>query len=323
MDTKKLRQFSLDKQMQTRDLQRHEQVLTATHGVSNTVIDATAALINYLEGHTSKTEITNHLESIGTPDALKIIPAIESLHDTIKTHQNTDLSEVTAVMRDILNEAKQIPKELPEHKEQKLHDYSPQLQSLESAINSIQEAVKAQKLVAEAPIVNVPETKVEIAAPDLTPLQSSLKDVVSAVQEIVIPEYKTDNKAVEALLKKTNTFLKQLLEKPVSEGGGGGSSWVALGSNGYPAPLKIDGTGALVTSGGSTTEYKTLFDFASDGTYIYKGKAVPGTATSTALWQIQKIVFDASGNPTGKLFADGDASFVKRWDQRLTFGYTV
>lgn len=303
MDTKKLRQFSLDQQTETRDLQRHEQVLTATHGVSNTVIEATAALIKYLEGHTSKTEVTNHLQSIGTPDALKVIPAIEALHETIKTHENTDLSEVTQVMRDILSETQQIPKQLPEHQELKLHDYSPQLQSLENAINAIQEAVKAQKLIAEAPVVNVPETKVEVAAPDLAPLQTSLKDIIKAVQKIVIPEYKTDNKAVEALLKKTNTLLKGLLEKPVSSGGGGGSSWIATGANGYPAPLKVDGTGALVTSGGGTTYYIT--QFYTDTSYTYICKAPPGTALSSPLWQVFRL--DSTNN---KRYAGGSAGFT-------------
>ena len=45
---------------------------------------------------------------------------------------------------------------------------------------------------------------------------------MKAVESIVIPEYKTDNKAVEKLIKDSNKLLQELLDKPVSRGGGGG-----------------------------------------------------------------------------------------------------
>lgn len=33
--------------------------------------------------------------------------------------------------------------------------------------------------------------------------------------------------------------------------------------------------------------------------------------------------FNASGNPTGRLWADGVATFTKVWDNRTSYGYTA
>lgn len=90
------------------------------------------------------------------------------------------------------------------------------------------------------------------------------------------------------------------------------------GTNMYTAKVGADG---LLQS--SPTTYKTLYDFAADGTYIYTGEAVPGTSSAGSTWRIVKTVFDASGNPTGKLWANGSSSFDKTWTDRATYSYTA
>ncbi len=240
------------------ELQHRADMTTAFIGVQETILKSFTSLVNYLDNKVTKAEVVNQLRSVGTPDALKVVESVNSLHETLKTHENTDLSEITDVMRSILEEAKQIPKEIPEEKEQQFIDYSEQFESFIAAINAVETVVKEQKFIAEAPIVNVPETNVNVEAPDLKPLQQGFKDVVGAVKKIVIPEYKTDNKDVEKLLKASNKLLKQLLEKPVSSGGGGGSSWTAVNPTGIPMPLNLDADGNLLTSspapvGGATS----------------------------------------------------------------------
>lgn len=54
----------------------------------------------------------------------------------------------------------------------------------------------------------------------------------------------------------------------------------------------------------------------------YVGYAVPGTATSAALWRVAQITFDASGNVIAVDFAEGDGGFVHIYDNRAGFSYS-
>jgi len=62
----------------------------------------------------------------------------------------------------------------------------------------------------------------------------------------------------------------------------------------------------------------TLIDTA--GAFTYIGKATPGTAKATALWQIKRVE-DLGGGDNDIRFADGTADFTKIWDDRATYAY--
>lgn len=310
MNPSNLRQINDDKAAKLKAEQQHQDMLRGYVNVSNTVIDATTSLIKYLEGHTSKVHVINQLNSIGTPDAFRVVAAVNQLHDTIKTHENTDLSEVTKVMQGILDEAKLIPKELPEQKEAKVIDYTKQFKALEAATKAVEKVVKAQKLIAEAPVVNVAPADVKVDAPDLKPLQTSIKAVVTAVNKIVIPEYKTDNKAVEELLKKSNKLLKEIVEKPVGGGGGGGR--VSPYQTGVNAPafvtLEADGSIPVTISGGggSGTGYVVLAGSdvnQKDDTFYGEGVTTGIAATAKRNWN--------------------GTSYDRDWGQTQTKAYSV
>lgn len=183
MDSTRLKEIAQSNATQALASKRHEDTLKSTHQVADTVIMTTGALINYLEGHTTKTEVVNHLQSIGTPDALEIIPHLQSLHETLKTHENTDLSEVTGVMKQILAEAQKLPKEAVHIPEQKVVDNTKQFESMTAAIKAVEKVVREQKLVVEAPIVNVPTPSVHVDAPDLEPITNAIKDVVKYTKD--------------------------------------------------------------------------------------------------------------------------------------------
>jgi hypothetical protein len=221
MDLSRLKQINEVKADKALSETRHGDLLKASAQTSDTVLSATTSLIKYLEGHTTKTQVVNQLKTIGTPDALKVVKALNELHATLKTHKNTDLTELTKLMHGILDEAKKIPKELPKEKEEKFIDYTKQLNSLGDAVKAVEKVIKAQKLVAEAPIINLPETVVKVDAPDLKPLQKDIKDVAKAVNAIAMPD-PTDTTGIEKLIKASNGLLTKILEKPVGGGGGGG-----------------------------------------------------------------------------------------------------
>lgn len=62
-----------------------------------------------------------------------------------------------------------------------------------------------------------------------------------------------------------------------------------------------------------------LFDDAGDNTF-YIGRAVPGTATTTAAWEIRKLL--TLGNNVEILWADGDGNYDNIWDNRASLSYS-
>lgn len=179
---KRLKEINKDNAQRALVNAQHDENQIANIRLQETVVKSFEYLIGYLEDRVSKTVIVNQLREIGTPDALEVVKAVDNLHNTLKTHENTDLSEITGVMKSLLEETKKIPKDKVEiPKEQKI-DYSKQFDSLTKAIQAVETEIKAQKLHVEAPVVNVPETQVNVEAPDLKPLEKGYKEVVKAVK---------------------------------------------------------------------------------------------------------------------------------------------
>jgi 5,10-methenyltetrahydromethanopterin hydrogenase len=116
---------------------RHEEVITQSIQTQETILRAFSSFVDYLDNRVGKTEVVNQLKTIGTPDAFRVVDALNSLHETLKTHENTDLTEVTAIMQAVLDEAKQIPKELPQPKDiviPEAVDYSNQFKAMIGAV---------------------------------------------------------------------------------------------------------------------------------------------------------------------------------------------
>jgi len=276
MDLSKLRQINEQKASRDDAQGKHDDLVLASIATQETILKSFKSLINYLENKVSRTEVVNQLREIATPDVDNVVTALDSLHNTIKEHKNTDLTEITGVMQGVLDETKKIPKELPKSEKLELKDYSTQLSTLETTIKNVEKAIKAQKLNVEAPVVNVPETVVNVEKPDLKPLETSIttsgKDVVKAVKGIKIPELNTD--PVEKLLKKTNKLLEELPELMPTSGGGSGSSWVATNSAGVPVPIQLDADGNLPTAAAPSTPAKAsdaygITAISDDGTHKY------------------------------------------------------
>jgi hypothetical protein len=77
---------------------------------------------------------------------------------------------------------------------------------------------------------------------------------------------------------------------------------------------------ALLYEMSKTTTYTSNFD-QYDAATGYVGDALPGTATSAALWRIKKLVFGADGDVT-TTFADGNDLFDNIWDNRASLSYS-
>lgn len=177
----RIRKINEEKAAEQQSSNRHAELVTSVQRTQEVIAQSFQILVDYLDQKVGKTEVVNQLKEVGTPDALKVADAVDSLHETIKSREKTDLTEITAVMRELLVQTKQIPKELPEQKEAKVIDYTKQMKALLDAVSDVQKAVQKQKLVAEAPVVKPAD--VHVKAPDLKPLQGSMDKVIKAVEK--------------------------------------------------------------------------------------------------------------------------------------------
>lgn len=301
-----LRQERIHKAELEAQLTQGQEIVANLQKLDATTIQAFSSLIQFMQGHVSRTEVVNQLETIGTPDAFKVMSAVNDMHSTLKK-KNVDLSPVTQVMQAILEQVSQLPKELPEQKDEvaisNLSSIIEKFDDLEDAINAVADKeLPTPKVNVDAPVVNVPETQVNVEAPDFATLEKPLKDVVKAVKSIVIPEpEKVDLSKVEKELKTSNKHLKELLDKPMGGSGSGGHTTPYQDSTGNPVYVELS------------------LDLQVDdtGTYTYLGNATPGTATSEAMWRIKRVT-----NATGVItHADGTSEFTKEWDERASYSY--
>ena len=320
LDLTKLQAIKAQQATDQATRQRHSELSLDNTTTQEVIVKSFKALLDGLQSGTLKTEVTNQLREIGTPDALKVVKAINSLQDTISKQEPTDLSGITNVLEQVLAEAKQIPKSHNVVDIPKPIDTTKQLEALEKTVRTVEAAIKAQKLHVEAPVVNVPETVVNVDAPDLSPIKASVdksgKDVVTAVKGIKIPELNTD--PVEKLLKKTNKLLEELPEL-MPRSGGGGSSWTAVNDQGIAQPLTVDGTGALQITGSITASSSTLADFSvndiEEDTTSYFGLTKPdGTWLIKSLTATSVAYATVSNNGTVTSYTDA-------WTDRATLTY--
>ena len=60
----------------------------------------------------------------------------------------------------------------------------------------------------------------------------------------------------------------------------------------------------------------------SSGNPVYIGRAAPGTLTSAAAWQIQKLTYDVNDNVTAIQFAGGTNDYNQIWTSRAALVYS-
>lgn len=68
---------------------------------------------------------------------------------------------------------------------------------------------------------------------------------------------------------------------------------------------------------GATVAYESRNDTTTDTNLVYLGKALPGSATSDAAWQIKR--YNKSAGHMS--FADDETTFTKSWDSRTSYTY--
>lgn len=83
----------------------------------------------------------------------------------------------------------------------------------------------------------------------------------------------------------------------------------------------MPGENALTPLGGfAGGKFTTKLAYDGSGNLQYLGKALAGSATSAAKWQICKFTWSGS-NLTDIQYADGVNTFTKVWDSRAGYSY--
>jgi len=174
------------------------------------------------------------------------------------------------------------------------------------ALFKLENAVKAQEV---KPQVNVAAPNVNVDAPDLTAFNKILKEELpKAFADAIKLIPKTD-----VVIPKAPDRWDEVLEKLES---------IDTASRMKPqAPNTVKVTnpdGSSIGSVSGSTIYITVLRAkAADPETTYIGKAVPGTATSDAAWQIASL--DENTN-LDLLYADGGA-FTQVYDDRESLTY--
>lgn len=314
---KRIREINQQKGLKNLDQSRHEALLKASADQQEVILESFRGLIDYLGKRTGKVEIVNQLENIGTPDALKVVAAIEAFHEEFNKKPDIDLSEVTNVLKMVLAQAEAIPKALPELQIPEPIDNSKQLKAIETAVSTLTKELKKKETVVNVQPTEVKAPDVHVDAPDLKPFSEVIaKSFTKAIKSLVFPEYKTDNTKVEALLRKNNKLLDEIADYTgAARTSGGGRATPYQDENLQPIfPTVVNGGIPTVD-----TPLAVRIDDSSTPNTTYIGKAAPGSATSAAVWQIAEL--DTTSGIIKK-WPNGSVSFDKVWDDRTSLTYT-
>lgn len=255
-----LRKHFQQEESQAQELEQYKQRTAQLTAIEDTVVKAFSVLIQFMDGKTTKTEVTNQLKSISTPDVDKVVQAVSKLDKDILSNK-LDLKPVVDALNGMKRELGLIPKSHPKQVEQREDVKVTNLDEIKLDTSEVVSAIKALKLDVKAPIINEKEV-------DLTPLKNVMLDLLKAVnaqKPVVIPEFpeipKTDLSKVETKLDTSNKLLKEITEKKFgSSSGGGGNGTPYVDNTGRASYVELVG-GAVPITGTITAEASTLAEF--------------------------------------------------------------
>lgn len=311
MDLSGLRQVQDQKQQQAKEAMQESRNSIANLGLQETIVRTAKMVVDYMDGKVTKTAVINQIEGYATSqDSKEITTALGSLHETLKKHENVDITPLTEVMNNVLKEVKGIPKDHAETEEQKFVDYTEQFSELSKLIGKVESAVQAQETNVEAPVVNVDAPVVKVDAPDLKPLTKDLKAIEGAIKKIVIPaQIPTDTTKIEKELKASNKLLKEIRDTP--GGGGGGSSSIA--------PFLVNG--ALPVSLANVTTVGTITNTVP----TKQVRSATPTQSSPSVTTASTVILASNANRLGAtIINEGSvACFVKLGATASATSYSV
>lgn len=263
-DLERLKAITSEKRAEQQELARLGMQNQSNSALQETVIRSIQALADYLGSTTTKTAVVNQLKEIGTPDALKVVEAVDKLHETVKSQDKQDQTKIENTLLTISKTMKRVLEETtnaPTPLELKQIDYTDHLQNLQKAIKMVEKAVKSSQ--------NTTQPQV----PSTLPLEKKLEGVIKAVKGVKVKETKIDLKPLEKELKSQHKTLKEIAENSTSSGGGGSSMRATPyeDSAGIPKFIVANPDGSLPVGSASVSSSTT------------SGKITVGSASTSVL----------------------------------------
>lgn len=180
----------------------------------------------------------------------------------------------------------------------------------EIAINNLPEVQKVEVLnfpEQKAPIINAPIVNVEAPIVELN--NEEVVAELKNISEILSKEEVESVDKTEIVDEEGNTVdFKELFDSLGKKMGGN----KVIGGAGFTAEIAH----SLDTL---ASNYATQIDDTSTASVTYIGKAVIGSSSASAVWQVQKI--DESSNPTTIKWADGNDAFDNIFNNRTSLTY--
>lgn len=296
----------------------------------------------------------NYRQYLATKDGNEIIENILDVAKDLR-EKEVDLSPVLEALSQVSGTLSQIREEERKESEEEKGDevvernlkserHQQLLNSLESLKEEYPNLVTVLENIHEATLENKPQevdTKGVIESQEkgfqkmVEILSGILAEVSLSEKEIEVKEPKwykpftwegiePIKKILEKIASKSDLPIKNgriLVEVDRVGSGGGVIKQVGLtnetGNRINPATEET--LQAVLSASGGSSSYATRFDDA--GSLIsYIGKAAIASATSSAVWQIQKM--DETGGDVVITWADGDDSFNNIWDNRASLSYS-
>lgn len=247
-----------------------------------------------LEMYTMNVKKTRKLEDIAT-----LLQEVIYIAEEYKEKSTGDTKSLGALFVDIRESIKQlVGKENPQYDDKKV------VEALKKLDSNFVEAIKGLEV---APQVNVAAPDVTVQAPkvDLSELKTATEEGYKLVAEAIanippvdIPKYPDRTDEVLEILQSIDTASRLKPE--------------------FPTQIKVlNPDGSSIGSLSGSTVYESRNDTTTDTNLVYLGKALPGSATSDAAWQIKRYNKSA-GTMT---FADDVTTFTKTWDDRTSYTY--
>ena len=95
-------------------------------------------------------------------------------------------------------------------------------------------------------------------------------------------------------------------------GGGGDAS----------AANQVTGNASLASIVTSLAKLTSVVAYNGAGDPEYIGLAAPGSSKAAAVWQIEKVIYNGSANPTDFQYAGGSAAFNQVWNNYAALSYS-
>ena len=168
-----LREQRLKRADQDVTAQQSQQIVQGLAKLDQTTVQAVSALIEYLQGSVTRTEVVNQLDSVRTPDSMKVMSAVNDMHATLKKLKipQTEKNKEVAISN--------------------LSTLENKLDGLETAINKLNNkkipAPQVKVDAAKPPEVTVQPTDVQVDI-DIKPIQKELQKLRESVEKTPVEE---------------------------------------------------------------------------------------------------------------------------------------